>query len=274
MVTEAKLPTALELAARLGQSILSTPDFSVVVQKQWFQAHCSGEDNLLYLDGFTQLLTSLGEDRSDCERYFDSFCLLQQQQRQALTLDEFIIGTLAMSWQTPHVDDWGLLRLQYIFRFFDADHDSMLSFDEFKALVHRILCQTGASGHGVYQDDVDKCAAVQATHFQTTSDKLSLPSFVTAVTTGKFRNTSKLFRFVSKEQGSLTLSSSSPQILKTPNATTTTTTTTTTMKQTDLVRVAHRWDDATTSVLRISVRVTKPYWVVWHVWGASTFLDL
>ena len=165
-------------------------------QRTWFGRYCTAELRLR-LDGFTRLLVDeLGEDVQDCARYYAAFVQEEPQplaSGDGMTFEQFALGMQAMSWQTEHGGEWGLLRLRYIFRFFDVDGDGMLSLDEFKALVHRILI---ASHHpsAAFQAGVDEQTAIEAAKFAR-ADKLSLDSFVEAVTTQQFRNTSRILRF-------------------------------------------------------------------------------
>ena len=60
---------------------------------------------------------------------FRSFCSRHQNQ---MTYDELLAGLAAMDPYTPHGGLSGEMRCRYIFKFYAAEQDGVLSFEEFK----------------------------------------------------------------------------------------------------------------------------------------------
>ena len=111
------------------------------------------------------------------------------------SLDELLIGLVALDPTTAHGGVWNGLRAQYIFRTYDADEDGLLAPPELATLlsdVRRAYGNPPLPAHEALAEAVDLIADLEAAGGS--APALSLSSFRAAVGQLRVRGCSRLFR--------------------------------------------------------------------------------
>ncbi|XP_025091130.1 uncharacterized protein LOC112562232 isoform X2 [Pomacea canaliculata] len=125
-----------------------------------------------------------------------------------LTFKEVLIGLATLEPCTQHGGAPAELRCRYMFRYYDANHDGYLQFEEFKNMVRDIRDHKGLPND---EQSLREDAINSAKLFgEDTKDMLPSAEFLSAVGTLKFRGTSILFRLPQSCMAQLKKRDSSP----------------------------------------------------------------
>ncbi|BFZ18977.1 hypothetical protein BsWGS_22015 [Bradybaena similaris] len=180
--TQMSAHEALVKSAKLGKK-----EQEMLFQECIEQCHPSQYMNFTT---FAHYMTSLKGARQDTvEALFRAF---DAHKRHMLTSKDILHGLAALEPCTQHGGLPAEMRCRYMFRYYDANSDGYLQFDEFKALVKDIR-----DHKGLPNDDVSLMEETlnSAKLFgEEVKDHLPSADFLTAVGSLKFRGTSILFR--------------------------------------------------------------------------------
>ncbi|XP_067033041.1 uncharacterized protein [Acropora muricata] len=156
--------------------------------KKMFEKRSDGED-FLGIQGFSSFMEENGLHTDRINDLFRSFCIRHQNQ---MTYDELIAGLAAMDPYTPHGGLSGEMRCRYIFTFYAAEQDGVLSFEEFKSMIRDIKHLKGESTQDavVLEEATNKVKIFGKGN----SMNIQLVDFLEAVGSLRFRGTSVLFR--------------------------------------------------------------------------------
>ncbi|RWS03135.1 Calcineurin-like protein phosphoesterase [Dinothrombium tinctorium] len=109
-----------------------------------------------------------------------------------LSFHEFVLGIAAMDKSTPHGGRSGELRCGYIFRFYDANCDNLLDYNEIKAMTYDILKSKNkpCDNESLEKEMLKNCTALGLS----ISDPLNADLLNKGIGTMLFRGSSALFR--------------------------------------------------------------------------------
>eukprot|EP00039_Didymoeca_costata_P006372 m.89610 g.89610 ORF g.89610 m.89610 type:complete len:715 (-) comp13231_c0_seq2:127-2271(-) len=175
------------------QNLLSYwPKDRLLAAQQAFLHYTEGEENLSYVN-FAKLLMECHVPPIQVVQYCKAVDLTLTG---SITKTEFLLAAVGMDPDTPHQEPFLRLRATYIFRFWDADGDKFLNFQEFMTLIGTIRTFS-MGGHQV----VDPHTLLRdAEKINPTHSNISEQSFIQAILNG-FPGTEKLCRLRLVPQG-------------------------------------------------------------------------